>query len=103
MRYSRRKTVELTEEMLRLRNDEKLTWTEIAKRLDVTLTWLQYRREKIPGIAGRLTLDGSAANIAMARAMRERRIPWKIIARELGVEKWQTLARAVYVDKPIAP
>lgn len=98
MRYGRRKTIELTNEMLRLRDEEKLTWTAIAERLDVTLTWLQYRREKIPGIDGRLTLAGSPENIARARELRATGMRWKKIADQLGVERWQTIARAVYVD-----
>lgn len=104
MRFNRRRTIEATNEMLRLRDEEHLTWTEIAKRLNVTLNWLQYRREKIPGIAGRLSRAGSAENIAKARELRAAGVCWKKIADHLGVERWQTIARAVYIDnRTIAP
>lgn len=76
-----------------------LTWSAIAKRLGVNPRWFKRRQEALgfpPGPVGRIT---NPTNMQRVQEMRDKGIRWKLIARELGVDNWHTLARKFYMSR----
>lgn len=98
MKYGARSTKRFTDEIYRLRTEEKLSGPKIAKRLGLTIGWVNHKLTKL-GLSKRISFVGSRENMARAEQMREAGICWKTIAKELGIDKWETLARAIYVSK----
>ena len=97
MKYGAATDRRYTDELIRLRTEERLSSTQIAKRLGASLPWVVYRLKKLD-LSARVSIVGSAENLERARALRAEGKPWKMVAKELGVDKWQSLARAVYVS-----
>ncbi len=97
MKYGAKTDRRYTDEVLRLRTEERLSMPQIAKRLDLTIGWVQHRLRKFD-LTERISIVASAENLDRARAMRAEGKRWKTIAKELGVEKWESLARAIYVE-----
>lgn len=83
-------------EALRLRKEERLSGPQIAKRLSTTIGWVRHQLNKFD-MSAKLSIVASPENLARALEMRSQGIRWKTIARELGVERWESLARAIYV------
>lgn len=80
-----------------LRYNENLTWKEIAKRLDVSYEWLMNRRPETDTAPAALPdLLNSPDPITRVQAMRDRRMRWKAIARQMGADNWQTLSHLLY-------
>lgn len=97
MKYGAATDRRYTDELIRLRTEERLSGTQIAKRLGASLPWVVYRLKKLD-LSGRVSVVGSPENLERARTLRAEGKPWKTVAKELGVEKWESLARAVYVS-----
>jgi transcriptional regulator with XRE-family HTH domain len=102
MKYGPTSQRRFTEEVYRLRTEEKLSGPEIADRLGLTIGWVNHKLVKM-GLSKRLSVVGSRENLTRAAELRAAGVRWKLIAKELGIEKWESLARAVYTSKPIAP
>lgn len=98
MKYGDRSTKRFTEEIYRLRTEDKLSGPKIAKRLGLTIGWVNHKLMKL-GLSKRISIVASRENLARAEEMRAAGIRWKTIARELGIEKWESLARAIYTSK----
>jgi transcriptional regulator with XRE-family HTH domain len=98
MKYGAKSTKRFTEEIYRLRTDEKLSGPQIAKRLGLSIGWVNHKLLKL-GLSKRISIVASRENLARAEEMRAAGIRWKTIAKELGVEKWESLARAIYLSK----
>lgn len=86
----------MLDQVLRLRAEEKLSAPQIAKRLGTTVGWVAYQLNKFD-MNERISIVGSRDNLAKAAEMRAAGVRWKVIAKELGVERWESLARAHYV------
>ena len=97
MKYGRRSDQRFTDEVYRLRTEEKLSGPKIAKRLGLTIGWVNHRLLKL-GLSKRIQVVGSRENLAKAGEMRKAGLRWKTIAKELGIEKWESLARAFYMS-----
>lgn len=92
-----RQTAKLLLRAYDLRYNEDLTWKEIAKRLGVGYDWLMGHRPLVDSKPDDLPdLLNSPDPITRVQAMRDRRMRWKVIARQLGVDNWQTLAHLLY-------
>jgi hypothetical protein len=92
-----RQTAKLLLRAYDLRYNEDLTWKEIAKRLGVGYYWLMGHRPATDTKPDDLPdLLNSPDPLMRVQAMRDRRIRWKVIARQMGVDDWQTLAYALY-------
>lgn len=87
----------MLDQVLHLRSVEKLSAPQIAKRLKTTVGWVAYQLNKFD-MNARLSIVASRDNLARAAQLREQGVRWKRIAKELGVERWQSLARAHYVS-----
>lgn len=96
MKHGPRKTAELLARAKTLRDDEKLTWLAIAKRIGVQLKWLMWHKRKIegvePGPIGAVQKKDLATTLDKMRAMREQGDSWKTIGKTLGVD-WMKLYR----------
>ncbi len=97
MIHGPRKSRELTAQAIQIRETEKLTWREIAERLDVSIDWLKHRRLAVPNPPrGLLQHKTCPANLDRAAALRAQGLPWKLVGRQMGID-WHTLARAIYL------
>lgn len=96
MRHGPRKSVEVASEAIRLRQ-AGYKWTEIAKKLRVTLKLLEHWTAKQGLRPDRSKMKGSPANLARARELRAAGVPWKLVEREIGV-CFHTLRKAILVE-----
>lgn len=87
----------MLDQVLHLRAEEKLSAPQIAKRLDTTVGWVAYQLNKFD-MNAKLSIVASRENMDRAAEMRAAGVRWKVIAKELGVERWESLARAHYVS-----
>lgn len=87
----------MVDQLLQLRSNEKLSAPQIAKRLDTTVGWVAYQLNKFD-MNAKLSIVASRENMAKAAEMRAAGVRWKVIAKTLGVERWESLARAHYVS-----
>lgn len=85
------------EAVLALRTVERLSGPQIAKRTGIPLSWVTYQLKKFDLHSRQWAVIGSNENLQAARELRAQGLPWKTVAKRLGVEKWQSLARAHYV------
>jgi orotate phosphoribosyltransferase-like protein len=92
MIFGPRRTAELLARASSLRA-EGYYWKDIAKRLKVTYAWLEHHRAKLDAMPTPPVASGDLLD--RVQAMRDRRVRWKAIARELGYDKWQTLYDAL--------
>lgn len=83
--------------VLHLRTEQRLSGPQIAERLNLPLTWVTYQLQKFD-LNARISIVASSENLARAAELRAQGVRWKVIAKQLGVEKWESLARAVYVS-----
>lgn len=89
-----RKNIDL---VLALRMENRLSGPQIAKQTGIPLTWVTYQLKKFDLHTRQWAVIGSEENLTAARELRAQGLPWKTVAKRLGVEKWQSLARAHYV------
>lgn len=92
MIYGPRKTADLLARATWLRA-EGLIWRDVAKRLGVSYDWLKNHRAKLPDMPTPPVAPDDLLD--RVQAMRDRRVRWKAIAKELGYDKWQTLYDAL--------
>lgn len=83
--------------VLHLRTVDRLSGPAIAKKTGIPLSWVTYQLKKFDLHTRRWATIGSAHNLEKAAELRAQGLPWKTVAKRLGVERWQTLARAHYV------
>lgn len=94
MKYGPKKTAELRAKAIELRA-AGLKWVTIARQLKVTLAWLAWHTEKAGVVRyDQDRLKTSPANLLKARELRAAGVPWKLVEREIGVNR-QTLSRAI--------
>jgi len=101
MKYGPRKTKELAAQAVKLQSDTGMAWSDVAKQLGVTYPWLMWHTPA----AGRVVGDrkgptlrvATAAHVERARELRERKVCWKVIGRELGLDNTESLRRALYL------
>lgn len=98
MKYGPRKSAEIAAKAADMRKD-CVTWSEIEKRLKVTKTWLN----RWMGKAGFKKADkkSSPENLRKARELRAAGVCWKMVARQVGVEHWRTLQKAIAMEDKI--
>jgi hypothetical protein len=91
-----RKTAELLASAKKLRDEEKLIWREIAKRLGVELPWLMKHKRKIEGVEsgpiGVVQKKDLAATLDKVKTLLDQGARWKAIGKTLGLD-WLKLYR----------
>lgn len=103
MRHGPRKTAEIRAEAIQMRKDGK-TWAQVAMRFKVKQSWLKAHVAKHPDYAGvrDSLLKASPANLAKARELRAAGVCWKLVARQVGIDHWRTLQRAITLEDKAA-
>lgn len=98
MKYGPRKSAEIAAKAADLRK-AGLTWMEIERQLDVTKNWLDRWMAKI-GFkkSGKEDRKSSPENLRKARELRAAGICWKMVARQVGIDHWRTLQRAITME-----
>lgn len=91
MIHGPRKTEELARRALALRAETGRAWKSIAAELGVSADWLRRHAAKFGETGARLV--ATPGNIQRAKALRATRTPWKVIARELGLDDCGWLRR----------
>lgn len=88
---------ELLARAVELRTEPKMTWAKVAAVLGVKPTWLKNNLDAAGLIARapRRPLSVTPEKAKAAIAMREKRVRWKVIARELDVNV-HSIRRAIY-------
>jgi transposase-like protein len=96
MKFGPRKTEELARLAIAIRAETGDSWSAIAKRLGVSLDWVRRNTVKVGREPARIVRTvATSENIARAKELRAANTPWKVIARELGVDSWSWLRRQV--------
>lgn len=103
MRFGPKKTAEVRAEAFQMLKGGK-SWAQIAMRFSVSQSWLKDNVSKHPDYKAfrNALLKSSDENLAKARELRAQGVCWKLVAREVGVDNWQTLARAIYLQDKAA-
>jgi len=91
-----RKTAELLAMAKKLRDEEKLIWRAIAKRIGVEPKWLMQHKGKLEDVAagpiGVVQKKDLVTTLDKIKTMREQGVSWKTIGKTLGVD-WLKLYR----------
>lgn len=79
------------------------SWVAIAKELGVDRSWLKHWVNKAGYPRNDKTrIKASPANLLKARGLRAQGVCWKLVGRQVGVDNWRTLQRAIAFENKAA-
>lgn len=95
---------EILSSAVALRENENLSWRRIAELLGVKPTWLKVNldAEGLVKRSMRREILITPSKTKEAISMREAKVPWKVIAKQLGVNA-HSIRRAVYDGRHLQP